>query len=117
MVTPNAECLKKARKFQVGLKKVFDKDVKLAAFFQAETGSGPSDVQKLELLLGRSKVQYCSNIEQWILSHLIATVDFRFNFMNFFFSFFFSFIYVILFSVYYSFIHTVAHRIGCDYRR
>ena len=41
VVTPNAECFKKARKFQLELEKGIGQSVKLAAFFPQDTGSGP----------------------------------------------------------------------------
>lgn len=50
VVTPNAECFKKAKKFQAGLQKRSDHQVQLAAFFASDTGSGPTDTSKLELL-------------------------------------------------------------------
>lgn len=50
VVTPNAECFKKARKFQVGLQRHSRAEVQLAAFFSSDTGSGPTDVTKLELV-------------------------------------------------------------------
>lgn len=50
VVTPNAECFKKARKFQRGLQRHSRSEVQLAAFFSADTGSGPTDTSKLELL-------------------------------------------------------------------
>eukprot|EP01041_Mallomonas_annulata_P000598 gene598-1155_t len=56
VITPNAECVKKARKFQIGLRDRYQKDVKLAAFFHTETGSGPTDVEKLEFLTGKAQI-------------------------------------------------------------
>lgn len=41
VVTPNAECFKKARKFQLELEEGIGQQVKLAAFFPQDTGSGP----------------------------------------------------------------------------
>jgi len=56
VVSPNAECVKKARKFQFGFRKGYNRDVKLAAFFHSTTGSGPTDLDKLELLLGKAQI-------------------------------------------------------------
>lgn len=55
VVTPNAECVKKARNFQVHLKEAFKSDVKLAFFVPSESGTGPADISKLELL-GKAQV-------------------------------------------------------------
>ena len=60
VVAPNSECVKKTRKFQVGLKKRLGVDVRLAAFFHTETGSGPTDVERLELLVGNGKASHMS---------------------------------------------------------
>lgn len=57
VVTPNAECFKKARKFQVGLQRHSRAEVQLAAFFSSDTGSGPTDVTKLELVGNDVKLQ------------------------------------------------------------
>lgn len=56
IVSPNAECVKKARKFQIGLKNGYNKDAKLAAFFHNESGSGPADVTQLEFLPGKAQI-------------------------------------------------------------
>lgn len=56
VVSPNAECVKKARKFQLGFRKGYNREVKLASFFHSTTGSGPTDVDKLELLLGKAQI-------------------------------------------------------------
>jgi phosphoribosylpyrophosphate synthetase len=51
VVSPNAESIAKARKFQLDLGKSFSKTtVKLAAFFHVESTSGPTDPNKLTLL-------------------------------------------------------------------
>lgn len=50
IVTPNAECFKKARGFQRGLQKHFQSEVKLTTFFAADTGSGRADSSQLGLL-------------------------------------------------------------------
>ena len=55
VVSPNAECFKKARKFQriLAEKKRMtnvEADVKLAAFFPENSGSGPNNTKKLELV-------------------------------------------------------------------
>ena len=50
VVTPNAECFRKARKMQLGLQKFFSSEVQLAAFFSSDFGSGPTDTSKLELV-------------------------------------------------------------------
>ena len=51
VVAPNAESVKKARNFQVGLQKYLGFDrVKLTAFFSPDTSSGPTDTEKLEML-------------------------------------------------------------------
>lgn len=56
VVTPNSECVRKARNFQIGLKKALNfTDVKLAAFFPPNSDSGPADIEQLELL-GNPKV-------------------------------------------------------------
>ena len=62
VVSPNSECVKKARKFQLGFRNGYNRDVKLAAFFHSETGSGPTDVEKLELLVGKAQVYSLLNI-------------------------------------------------------
>lgn len=56
IVSPNAECVKKARKFQIGLRNRYNKESKLAAFFHNESGSGPADVTQLEFLPGKAQV-------------------------------------------------------------
>lgn len=56
VVSPNAECFKKARKFQriLAAKKKetadFDADIKLAAFIPNSSGSGPINTKNLELV-------------------------------------------------------------------
>lgn len=51
VVSPNTEMVKKARKFQLGFKKVLQTDdIHLAVFASPDSGSGPYDVKKLELL-------------------------------------------------------------------
>ena len=50
VVSPNSECVSKARKFQVGFSNAFKSDVKMATFFATDTSSGPADVDKLSLL-------------------------------------------------------------------
>jgi hypothetical protein len=53
VVSPNSESIAKARKFQLGLRKAFDKaSIKMAAFFPVESTSGPVDPNKLSLLTG-----------------------------------------------------------------
>jgi len=56
IVTPNAECFKKARKFQLGLQKEKpDADIQLGAFFSSESSSGPVDTSMLELVGSSNK--------------------------------------------------------------
>ena len=55
VITPNAECAKKARKYQLGFKKGYNRDVKLVSFFHSETGSGPTDVNTLDLITKQIK--------------------------------------------------------------
>ena len=50
VVTPNAECVKKARVFQRGLQKHFKSEVKVTTFFAEDTGSGAPDATKLDLM-------------------------------------------------------------------
>ncbi len=50
IVTPNAECVKKARVFQRNLQKHFKSEVKVTTFFAADTGSGRADATQLDLL-------------------------------------------------------------------
>jgi ribose-phosphate pyrophosphokinase len=58
IVTPNAECVKKARKFQLGIQKNFpNSEVKLLAFFAPNYDSGPVDARQLELI-GKGSVSY-----------------------------------------------------------
>jgi ribose-phosphate pyrophosphokinase len=57
VVTPNSECVKKARNFQLRLQKAFSTEVKLVAFFPSEAYSGPTEVDKLELI-GKAQVYY-----------------------------------------------------------
>lgn len=55
VVSPNSESVAKARKFQIGFSKAFKSEVKLAAFFQSESSSGPTNVDKLTILGGGGK--------------------------------------------------------------
>ena len=51
VVAPNAECVKKTKKFQVGLQsRLPGKDIKIAAFLPQDSSSGPTDTTKLALL-------------------------------------------------------------------
>eukprot|EP01035_Chromulina_nebulosa_P018195 gene18195-23856_t len=50
VVAPNAECVKKARSFQIGLQKVFKSDVQLAIYTSNESGSGPADISQSKML-------------------------------------------------------------------
>lgn len=55
VIAPNAECVNKARKFQLGFKKVFGPDVSLSFYSSQEVGSGPCDTSQLALL-GNPKI-------------------------------------------------------------
>lgn len=60
VVTPNAECFKKARKFQLELEKGIGQEVKLAAFFPQDTGSGPvknKEAVELQLVGNNVKIE------------------------------------------------------------
>eukprot|EP01038_Epipyxis_sp_PR26KG_P005672 gene5672-7829_t len=50
IIAPNAECIKKAKKFQKGLQPYFQSVIKLNAFISPNPGSGPVDVNQLQLL-------------------------------------------------------------------
>jgi ribose-phosphate pyrophosphokinase len=50
VVTPNSECVKKARNFQLRLQQGSAEEVRLVAFFPQEHGEGTQDPNKLELL-------------------------------------------------------------------
>jgi ribose-phosphate pyrophosphokinase len=50
VVAPNAECYKKAKKFQGELQKRLKTPVKLLPFFSMDTGSGPPDLNELVVL-------------------------------------------------------------------
>jgi ribose-phosphate pyrophosphokinase len=55
VVAPNAECMKKARSFQLRFQEYLSSDVKIVAFFPKEAGSGFNDANTLELL-GKAEV-------------------------------------------------------------
>ena len=55
VVTPNSECVKKARNFQLRLQEESSEEVKLLAFFPIESGEGSQDPSKMELL-GKAEV-------------------------------------------------------------
>ncbi len=50
IVAPNAECYKKAKKFQGELQKKLKAPVQLLPFFSMDTGSGPPDLNELVVL-------------------------------------------------------------------
>ena len=56
VVAPNPDCVKKARQCQGMLQKSLNREVKMSTFFQSDTSSGPTDVDKLVLLESPSKV-------------------------------------------------------------
>ena len=56
VISPNSECVRKARNFQLGFQNAFPTaEVKMAVFNSDETGSGPTDPNK-KVLLGHVKV-------------------------------------------------------------
>jgi N-terminal domain of ribose phosphate pyrophosphokinase len=55
VVAPNAECMKKARSFQLRFQEYLSSEVKIVAFFPKEAGSGFNDANHLELL-GKAEV-------------------------------------------------------------
>lgn len=56
VVAPNTEGVKRARNFQLGLQRAYDSDVQLAVFEGKESGTGPVDTSRLELLAKHPKV-------------------------------------------------------------
>ena len=51
VVAPNAECVKKAKKYAKGLQRYFPtKEIKVAAFLPQDSSSGPTDTKMLALL-------------------------------------------------------------------
>ena len=61
VISPNSECVRKARNFQLGFQQAFpEKDVQIAVFNSMETGSGPADPNK-KVLLGHVKVSVLCN--------------------------------------------------------
>jgi hypothetical protein len=56
VIAPNAEGVKRARKFQKKLQKHYSLPVSFGAFFASDTGSGPTDTSKLEML-GNARVR------------------------------------------------------------
>lgn len=68
VVTPNSECVKKARNFQLRLQQGSSEEVRLVAFFPQEHGEGSQDPNKLELL-GKVRVVYPHNAARWPEPH------------------------------------------------
>ena len=59
IVAPNAECFKKAKKYQQELQNQLKISVKLLPFFSMDTSAGPTDVSEL-VVLDDSLVRICS---------------------------------------------------------
>eukprot|EP00607_Mallomonas_marina_P001584 CAMPEP_0182430804 /NCGR_PEP_ID=MMETSP1167-20130531/43649_1 /TAXON_ID=2988 /ORGANISM="Mallomonas Sp, Strain CCMP3275" /LENGTH=376 /DNA_ID=CAMNT_0024616317 /DNA_START=93 /DNA_END=1223 /DNA_ORIENTATION=+ len=72
IVSPNAECVKKARKFQLAFRRAYNHDVKLATYLQSETGSGPTDVSTLQDKLGKVRIEGTDVV---IVDDLIDTAE------------------------------------------